>query len=87
MYLFCTQDTNEASVFLKCILTLSKTDIQKLLIHYFVRVVDMKLSERENDELISKLDVSNFINCIYQIYFDIFFFCLIIKINNYILIT
>lgn len=77
IYLFCIQDTNEASVFLKCLLTLSKNDIQQLLIHYFVKVVDIKESERENDELIAKLDVNIFINCLCKIYY----YCIILLIN------
>lgn len=34
--------------------------MKKLLVHYFIKVVDLKESGRENDELISKLDVSEF---------------------------
>lgn len=36
--------------------------MKKLLVHYFIKVVDLKESGRENDELISKLDVSEFIS-------------------------
>ncbi|XP_050426423.1 kinesin-like protein costa [Adelges cooleyi] len=49
----------EAAVFLKCLNNLNTTEIKKLLLHYFNKVVDLKESGRENDEIISKLDEIN----------------------------
>jgi len=52
------QNSNETKIFLKCLSTLNIDEIKKLLVHYFIKVVDLKESGRENDEIISKLDVS-----------------------------
>jgi len=53
------QNSNETTVFLKLLSILNIEEIQKLLVHYFNRVVDLKESEKENDDIIAKLDVSN----------------------------
>jgi hypothetical protein len=45
--------------------------MKKLLVHYFIKVVDLKESGRENDELISKLDVSKYIS--FNAYKAVFF--------------
>jgi hypothetical protein len=42
---------------MKFLSTLSNDEIKKLSAHYFIKVVDLKESGRENDEIISKLDV------------------------------
>lgn len=55
------QTSHERTIFLKCLSTLNVNEIKKLLIHYFNKVVDLKESGRESDELIAKLDVSIFI--------------------------
>ncbi|CAH1731346.1 nuclease SbcCD subunit C-like isoform X1 [Aphis gossypii] len=52
-------NSNESKMFWKCLSTLSKDEMKKLLVHYFIKVVDLKESGRENDELISKLDENN----------------------------
>lgn len=46
---------------MKFISTLSNDEIKKLSAHYFIKVVDLKESGRENDEIICKLDVSKLI--------------------------
>lgn len=61
----CVQNTNEKSIFAKCLSTLSVDEVKKLLVHYFIKVVDLKETGRENDDLIAKLDVSKFINNLY----------------------
>lgn len=60
--LISVQNSNESKMFWKCLSILSKDEMKKLLVHYFIKVVDLKESGRENDELISKLDVSEFIS-------------------------
>jgi len=52
------QNSNETKIFWKCLSTLNIDELKKLLVHYFIKVVDLKESGRENDEIISKLDVS-----------------------------
>jgi len=52
------QNSNETNIFWKCLSTLNIDELKKLLVHYFIKVVDLKESGRENDEIISKLDVS-----------------------------
>jgi len=54
------QNSNETTVFLKLLSILNIEEIQKLLVHYFNRVVDLKESGKENDDIIAKLDVSKF---------------------------
>ncbi|XP_050529960.1 kinesin-like protein costa [Daktulosphaira vitifoliae] len=49
----------EGAVFLKSLNNLTLVEIKKLLIHYFNKVIDLKESGRENDEIISKLDEIN----------------------------
>lgn len=46
---------------MKFISTLSDDEIKKLSAHYFLRILDLKESGRENDEIICKLDVSKLI--------------------------
>jgi len=60
-YVICMellQNSNETTIFWKCLSTLNVDELKKLLVHYFIKVVDLKESGRENDEIISKLDVS-----------------------------
>jgi len=72
--IICLQNSNETKIFWKCLSTLNINELKKLLVHYFIKVVDLKESGRENDELISKLDVSICILCIYKcIYFHVQF--------------
>jgi len=66
--IICLQNSNETTVFWKCLSTLSIDELKKLLVHYFIKVVDLKESGRENDEIISKLDVSLCINSYYFSY-------------------
>jgi len=61
----CLQNSNETAIFWKCISALNINELKKLLLHYFIKVVDLKESGRENDEIISKLDVSICINNVY----------------------
>ncbi|KAE9524146.1 hypothetical protein AGLY_015511 [Aphis glycines] len=56
---FIQTNSNETKIFWKCLSTLSKNELKKLLVHYFIKVVDLKESGRENDEIISKLDTIN----------------------------
>ncbi|XP_015372760.1 PREDICTED: nuclease SbcCD subunit C-like isoform X2 [Diuraphis noxia] len=56
---FIQMNSNETTVFWKCLSTLSIDELKKLLVHYFIKVVDLKESGRENDEIISKLDSIN----------------------------
>ncbi|CAH1731946.1 uncharacterized protein LOC114126616 isoform X1 [Aphis gossypii] len=56
---FIQTNSNETKIFWKCLSTLSKSELKKLLVHYFIKVVDLKESGRENDEIISKLDTIN----------------------------
>lgn len=46
---------------MRCLSTLTEEEIKKLLVHYFVKNVDLKESGRETDDLIAELDVSKFI--------------------------
>lgn len=52
---------------MKCLSNLSIDEVKKLLIHFFIKVVDLKESGRENDEIIAKLDVSQFIIIIFNL--------------------
>ncbi|XP_025207227.1 uncharacterized protein LOC112603041 [Melanaphis sacchari] len=56
---YIQMNSNESKIFWKCLSTLNKDELKKLLVHYFIKVVDLKESGRQNDELISKLDESN----------------------------
>ncbi|XP_025194250.1 autophagy-related protein 23-like [Melanaphis sacchari] len=56
---FIQTNSNETKVFWKCLSTLSTDELKKMLVHYFIKVVDLKESGRENDEIISKLDAIN----------------------------
>ncbi|XP_022182622.1 autophagy-related protein 23-like [Myzus persicae] len=56
---FIQTNSNETSIFWKCLSTLSIDELKKLLVHYFIKVVDLKETGRENDEIISKLDAIN----------------------------
>uniref|UniRef100_A0A2S2PKF9 Kinesin-like protein n=1 Tax=Schizaphis graminum TaxID=13262 RepID=A0A2S2PKF9_SCHGA len=56
---FIQTNSNETKLFWKCLSTLNIDELKKLLVHYFIKVVDLKESGRENDELISKLDAIN----------------------------
>lgn len=58
----CSQSSNEIKLFVKCLSTLKKDELKKILVRYYIKVVDLKETGRENDDLISKLDVSQFIN-------------------------
>lgn len=71
------QNTNEKSVFTKCLSTLGIDEVKKLLVHYFIKVVDLKESSLESDDLIAKLDVRSFINK-----FIIFPFIIWLLLNN-----
>ncbi|VVC33108.1 Hypothetical protein CINCED_3A009059 [Cinara cedri] len=52
-------NSNETTIFMKCLSNLSIDEVKKLLIHFFIKVVDLKESGRENDEIIAKLDEIN----------------------------
>ncbi|XP_022170360.1 uncharacterized protein LOC111033758 [Myzus persicae] len=56
---FIQTNSNETTIFWKCLSTLNVDELKKLLVHYFIKVVDLKESGRENDEIISKLDAIN----------------------------
>ncbi|KAL4126284.1 hypothetical protein QTP88_010507 [Uroleucon formosanum] len=56
---FIRTNSNETTIFWKCLSTLNVDELKKLLVHYFIKVVDLKESGRENDEIISKLDAIN----------------------------
>ncbi|CAI6355173.1 unnamed protein product [Macrosiphum euphorbiae] len=56
---FIHTNSNETKIFWKCLSTLNIDELKKLLVHYFIKVVDLKESGRENDEIISKLDAIN----------------------------
>ncbi|XP_015376557.1 PREDICTED: uncharacterized protein LOC107170866 [Diuraphis noxia] len=56
---FIKTNSNETAIFWKCLSTLNKDELKKLLVHYFIKVIDLKESGRENDEIISKLDAIN----------------------------
>ncbi|KAL4100931.1 hypothetical protein QTP88_020956 [Uroleucon formosanum] len=56
---FIQANSNETTIFWKCLSTLNIDELKKLLVHYFIKVVDLKESGRENDEIISKLDAIN----------------------------
>lgn len=58
LLIICIQNSNETKVFLKCLSTINREEMKGLTLHYFVKVVDLKESGKESDELISKLDVS-----------------------------
>ncbi|XP_060856715.1 uncharacterized protein LOC132934432 [Metopolophium dirhodum] len=56
---FIQTNSNEIKIFWKCLSTLNIDELKKLLVHYFIKVVDLKESGRENDEIISKLDATS----------------------------
>jgi len=57
-----SKKSKETNIFTRCLSTLNIEEIKKLLVHYFVKNVDLKESGQETDDIIAELDVSKLIN-------------------------